>query len=163
MSQCLPGFLAMSACLSCWIWSMYRSTPNTANSSFVWALGGFAPCQHLRPSSGREHTVIPYVIPSPAMMITWWITLVTRRKPTTGTWCPTLFDEWHRIFYMPKPRWPAPSLRINYTPLLNSGVFSLMVGSSVLTAPPRVGRPQGGPTAPPCVGHPQGDLQPRHV
>ena len=25
----------------------------------------------------------------------------TMRKPTTGTRCPTLFDMWHRIFYMP--------------------------------------------------------------
>ena len=25
----------------------------------------------------------------------------TRRKPTTGTRCPTLFDKWHGIFYMP--------------------------------------------------------------
>ena len=24
----------------------------------------------------------------------------TRRKPTTRTQCPTLFDKWHRIFYM---------------------------------------------------------------
>ena len=34
------------------------------------------------PSLGREHT--PY-----------------RRKPTTGTRCPTLFDKWHGIFYIP--------------------------------------------------------------
>ena len=25
----------------------------------------------------------------------------TRRKPTTGTRCPTLFHKWHGIFYMP--------------------------------------------------------------
>ena len=25
----------------------------------------------------------------------------TRRKPTTGTRCPTLFDKRHKIFYMP--------------------------------------------------------------
>ena len=25
----------------------------------------------------------------------------TRGKPATGTWCPTLFDKWQRIFYMP--------------------------------------------------------------
>ena len=25
----------------------------------------------------------------------------TRRKPSTGTQCPTLFDKWHGTFYMP--------------------------------------------------------------
>ena len=25
----------------------------------------------------------------------------TRRKPTTGTWCPTLFDKWHGILSLP--------------------------------------------------------------
>ena len=50
------------------------------------------PCRHLRPSSGREHTVI-FNLFSP-VMITW-------RKPTTATQCPTLFNKWHGIFYMP--------------------------------------------------------------
>ena len=32
----------------------------------------------------------------------------TRRKPTTGTRCPTLFDKWHGIFYMPRAQTCTP-------------------------------------------------------
>ena len=52
--------------------------------------GGFMPCQHLRPRT-YSHNLF-----RPVMMMN-----ETRRKPTTGTRCPTLFVKWHRIFYMP--------------------------------------------------------------
>ena len=57
-----------------------------------WLSGGFTPCRHLRPSSGREHIQSgddDYLMNE------------TRRKPTTGRQSPTLFDKWHGIFYMP--------------------------------------------------------------
>ena len=59
---------------------------------------GFTPCQHLRPSSGREHTIV--LIQSGDND---YLELVneTRRKPTTGRQSPSLFDKWHGIFYMP--------------------------------------------------------------
>ena len=62
-------------------WGSIEFVPNdTFPLSFqrVWVLslsGGFTPCRHLRPSSGREHT--------------------------TGRQSPSLFDKWHKIFYMP--------------------------------------------------------------
>ena len=78
--------------------------------------GGFTPSRYLRPSSGREYSPTTYSV--------WFFGLLgfnasatarvcygygdddylmneTRRKPTTGTRCPTLFDKWHGIFYMP--------------------------------------------------------------
>ena len=27
-----------------------------------WLSGGFTPCRHLRPSSGREHTIVTYSV-----------------------------------------------------------------------------------------------------
>ena len=62
---------------------------NRVKKNFILSLslsGGFMPCRHLRPSSGREYSRITYSV---------------RRKPTTGTRCPTLFDKWHGIFYIP--------------------------------------------------------------
>ena len=44
------------------------------------------PCRHLRPSSGREHTVV-YLF-SPVIIMRYSVN-ETRRKPTTGTLCPT--------------------------------------------------------------------------
>ena len=54
-----------------------------------WASEGFTPCQHLRLSSGQEH--------SHHLFSPWWqfLTNATRRKPTTRTWCPILFGKWH--------------------------------------------------------------------
>ena len=61
-----------------------------------WILsGGFTPCCHLRPSSGREHSLSSTFNP-------WWFLMnETRRKPSTETRCPTLFDKWHGIVHMP--------------------------------------------------------------
>ena len=61
-----------------------------------WLSGGFTPCRHLRPSSGREHTIVTY-----SVLLLDYLMNETRRKPTTGRQSPTLFDKWHGIFYMP--------------------------------------------------------------
>ena len=70
------------------VWKKYMSL----------SLGGsFTPSQYLRPSSGREHTVISY-------SVRWWGLYSmneTRRKPTTWRQPPSLFNKWHGIFYMP--------------------------------------------------------------
>ena len=57
--------------------------------------GAFTPCRYLRPFSGREHNYQLIQSGDDCLMNE------TRRKPTTGTRCPTLFDTWHGIFYMP--------------------------------------------------------------
>ena len=56
------------------------------------------PCRHLRPSKG-ENIVINYNFYFQSSDDDYLIN-VTRRKPTTGTRCPTLFDKWHGIFHM---------------------------------------------------------------
>ena len=48
----------------------------------------------MRPSSGREHTLIQSGDDD------YWMN-ETRRKPTTGRQSPSLFDKWHGILYMP--------------------------------------------------------------
>ena len=83
----------------------YSSTKYRPNS-VTWVLfvylslsGGFTPCRDLRPSSGQEQTV--------AYLIRFgddhYLMKETRRKPTTRTRCPTLFDKWHGICYRPIP------------------------------------------------------------
>ena len=62
----------------------------------TWVLslsGDFTPCRHLRPSSGREHTVVD--LQHIQSGDDDYLMNGTRRKPTTGTRCPTLFDKWH--------------------------------------------------------------------
>ena len=59
--------------------------------------GGFTPCRHLRPSSGRERRVLQLIQSSDVDDLM----NETRRKPTTRARCPTLSDKWHGIFYMP--------------------------------------------------------------
>ena len=54
------------------------------------------PCRHLRPSSGREHTIVQLIQSSDDD----YLMNETRRKPTTGRQSPSLFDKWHGIFYM---------------------------------------------------------------
>ena len=66
-------------------------------SCFFSLSGGFTPCQHLRPSSGREHTIV-YLIQSGDDD---YLINETRRKPTTGRQSPSLCDKWHGIFHMP--------------------------------------------------------------
>ena len=68
-------------------------------------------CQNLRPSSGREHTVITYSVGRSLLMNE------TRRKPAAGTGCPTLFDKWHGIFYMPSRKDMAGHIRAFYHPV----------------------------------------------
>ena len=44
---------------------MYADKLSTANHYFGlvgWLSGGFTPCRHLRPSSGREHTIVTYSV-----------------------------------------------------------------------------------------------------
>ena len=48
--------------------------------------------RQLRPSSGLEHTVITYSVRDANYLM---------NETTSGTRCPTLFDKWHWIFYMP--------------------------------------------------------------
>ena len=59
--------------------------------------GGFMPCRHLRPSSGREHTIAELIQSGDDD----YLMNETRRKPTTGRQSPSLCDKWHGIFYMP--------------------------------------------------------------
>ena len=59
--------------------------------------GGFRPCRHLRPSSGREHTIVQLIQSGDDD----YLMNETRRKPTTGRQSPSLSDKWHGIFYMP--------------------------------------------------------------
>ena len=63
------------------------------NMDVDWLSGGFTPCRYPRPSSGREHTVISY-----SVRWGWFLMNETRRKPTTGTRCPTLLAKWYGIF-----------------------------------------------------------------
>ena len=51
---------------------------------------------HLRSSSGREHNTVKLLNRSGDDD---YLANGTRRKPTTGTRCPTLFDKWHGIYY----------------------------------------------------------------
>ena len=62
--------------------------------------GGFTPCRHISPSLGREHTFFFSLLQSGDD----YLMNETRRKPTTGRRCPTLFDKWPGIFYMPSRR-----------------------------------------------------------
>ena len=41
-----------------------------------WLSGGFTPCRHLRPSSGREHTIVTY-----SVRWRWWMKLGGNRPP----------------------------------------------------------------------------------
>ena len=59
--------------------------------------GGFMPCRHLRPSSRREHTIVELIQSGDDD----YLMNESRRKPTTGRQSPSLFNKWHRIFYMP--------------------------------------------------------------
>ena len=63
----------------------------------VWGGGGLTPCRHLRPSSGREHTIVQLIQSGDDD----YLMNETRRKPTTRRQPPSLFDKWHGIFYMP--------------------------------------------------------------
>ena len=68
------------------------------NASFFSLSGGFMPSQHLRPSSGREHTIVELIQSGDDDD---YSINETRRKSTTGRQSPSLCDKWHRIFYMP--------------------------------------------------------------
>ena len=59
--------------------------------------GGFTPCRHLKPSSGREHTIVELIQSGDDDYLMNEI----RRKPTTRRQSPSLCDKWHGIFYMP--------------------------------------------------------------
>ena len=59
--------------------------------------GGFTPSRHLRPSSGREHTIVQLIQSGDDD----YLMNETRRKLTTKRQSPSLFDKWHQIFYMP--------------------------------------------------------------
>ena len=63
---------------------------------FVCLSGSFTPCRHLRPSSGREHTILLLIQSGDDYLMN-----ETRRTPTTGRQSPSLFDKWHGIFSMP--------------------------------------------------------------
>ena len=43
----------------------------------------------------------------------------TRRKPTTGTRCPTLFYKWHGIFYMPSCTGTAGHTKAFHYPVMD--------------------------------------------
>ena len=60
---------------------------------FEWRI--YALSAYNRPSLGREHTVIALIQSGDDD----YLMNETRRKPTTATRCPTLFDKWHGIFY----------------------------------------------------------------
>ena len=45
----------------------------------------------------------------------------TRRKPTTGIHCPTCFDQWRRIFYMPRYRDTAGHTKAFIYPAMDDG------------------------------------------
>ena len=45
----------------------------------------------------------------------------TRRKPTTRTWCPTLFNKWQRIFYKPSHTDMARYTKVFYYPVMGHG------------------------------------------
>ena len=53
--------------------------------------------RHLRPSSGREHTIVKPIQSGDDD----YLMNETRRKPTTGRQSPCLFDKWYGILYMP--------------------------------------------------------------
>ena len=41
----------------------YMAVVHSGRSWLVgWLSGGFTPCRHLRPSSGREHTIVTYSV-----------------------------------------------------------------------------------------------------
>ena len=68
---------------------------------FTWVLSlslswGFTPCRHLKPSSGREHTIV-YLIQSGDDD---YLMNETRRKPTAGRQSPSRSDKWHGIFHI---------------------------------------------------------------
>ena len=78
---------------SCW----YRGVPQQPSWRLILS-EDFTSCRSLRPSSGRQHTVV-YLIQSGDDD---YLMNETRMEPTTGTRYPSLFDKWHRIFlYMP--------------------------------------------------------------
>ena len=60
----------------------------------------YAMSASIRPSSGREHNYsrITYMQSGDDDD---YLMNESSRKPTTGTRCPTLFDKWDGIFYMP--------------------------------------------------------------
>ena len=57
----------------------------------------FMPSQHLRPSSGREHTIVQLIQSGDDD----YSMNETRKQTTIGRQSPSLFDKWHGIFYMP--------------------------------------------------------------
>ena len=72
-------------------------TSKEIQRSFWFLSGGFTPCRHLRPSSGREHTIVLLIQSGDDD----YLMNETRRKPTTRRQSPSLCDKWHGIFYMP--------------------------------------------------------------
>ena len=70
---------------------------NVPQLIFFCLSGSFTPSRHIRPSSGREHTIDELIksCDNDSSMNE------TRRKPTTGRQSPSLCDKWHGIFYMP--------------------------------------------------------------
>ena len=95
------------------------STTSRSAPGILSLRGGFTPCRHLRPSSGREHTVV-LLIQSGAD--DYWMN-ETGKKPTTGTRCPTLFDTWHGIFHMPSRILHCFKSNVNQQLNLSGGEF----------------------------------------
>ena len=59
--------------------------------------GGVTPSRHLRPSAGREHTIVQLIQSGDDD----YSMNKTRRKPTTGGQSLSPFNKWHGISYMP--------------------------------------------------------------
>ena len=92
----------------------------------VWSLSGsFTLCRHLRPSSGREHTLVLIQSGDDDYLIN-----ETMRKPTTGTRCPTLFGKWHRTFYM-----PSHTDTVGHTKAFIESVMDYLGGGGSQSAP----------------------------
>ena len=76
---------------------LIKRATTSGNHNGLSLSGGFTPSRHLRPSLGREHTIV-YLIQSGDDDYSME---ETRRKPTTGRQSLSLFDKGHGIFYMP--------------------------------------------------------------
>ena len=107
------------------IFGIFSNNPNRGVLSLS---GGFTPCRHLRPSSGQEHTVIELIQSGDDD----YLMNESRRKPTTLTQCPTLFDrmenERKSVYCLCEANLSVPSFTPQHTWLSHSKILIKLLG-----------------------------------